>query len=58
MMKTADQWAREFKLHHCIGSRKFAEQVKKIQENAIQFALANSHEKRDRERPAERPQPK
>lgn len=33
--KTADDWAKQFKLHSCIGNQKFAEQVKAIQEDAV-----------------------
>jgi len=30
-MNTPDDWAREFKLHHCIGNKNFAKQIRKIQ---------------------------
>jgi hypothetical protein len=35
-MKNGDYYARLFKLHHCVGSRKFAEQVAKIQADVIE----------------------
>jgi len=34
-INTPDDWARIFKLHNCIGNKKFAEQVKQIQQNVI-----------------------
>jgi len=30
-IKTPDDWAREFKLHHCVGNKNFAKQIRKIQ---------------------------
>lgn len=32
-LKSPDDWARHFKLHSCIGNKKFAKQIKEIQEN-------------------------
>ena len=34
-MKTADEHAKAFKLHSCIGNKKFAEQIKQIQLDAF-----------------------
>jgi hypothetical protein len=34
-LKNSDHYARQFKLPACIGNRKFAEQVKTIQKEAI-----------------------
>jgi len=34
-MKTSDEWAKEFKLHSCIGNKKFQKQIKKIQDDII-----------------------
>jgi hypothetical protein len=40
-MKTPDEWAREFKLWHCVGSKSFAKQVQKIQEDAAAVTKKN-----------------
>ena len=39
--KSSDEWAKIFKLHSCIGNKKFAEQVRLIQEDAAQCAISN-----------------
>lgn len=35
-VKTPDDWAREFKLHHCIGKKSFAKQILRIQLNVVE----------------------
>lgn len=35
-LKTPDDYARQFKLHHCIGNRKFAEQIQLVQKEAME----------------------
>lgn len=34
-MKSADDWARMFKLHSCVGNKKFAKQIEQIQADTI-----------------------
>lgn len=41
-VKTPDEWAREFKLHHCIGNKKFAAQIRRVQKEAYQAARQHS----------------
>lgn len=40
-IKTPDDWAREFKLHHCIGNKNFAKQIRRVQREA--YLAARSH---------------
>ena len=40
-MKTPDDFAREFKLHNCIGNPRFAAQVRAIQEDALKSKPVN-----------------
>lgn len=35
-MKTPDDYAREFKLPHCVGNKNFAKQIRKIQKEAYE----------------------
>jgi len=37
-IKTPDDWAREFKLHHCIGNKNFAKQIRRVQKEAYEAA--------------------
>ena len=38
-MKTSDDHARDFKLHNCIGNKKFEKQVKSIQLDAFKAGI-------------------
>ena len=44
ILKTPDQWAIHFKLHSCIGNKKFAKQIKEIQDNAKSVGWGEGYE--------------
>jgi len=41
-IKHPDDWAREFKLHHCIGNKNFAKQIRRIQRETYEMARKHS----------------
>ncbi len=45
-MNTANDWARIFKLHACIDNPRFAEQVHRIQADAILNELLTNDKKK------------
>ncbi len=41
ILKSPDDWARHFKLHSCIGNKKFAKQIMEIRDNALRVGYNN-----------------
>lgn len=49
-MNTPNDWARFFKLHNCINNPRFAEQVRLIQNDAINSVKENKNKTKSKEK--------